>query len=195
MIETLSHRILNILINNNAVTDNNKAVVLFGIEQGLRSLFEIAIMLLTGLLMNLFWESAIILISFIPVRIYAGGYHAKTPMQCAIKSWMLLTAVLLWMKYTPNNAILQIFVLMITGIWMFCLCPVQDEHKPLSEKEKRKYKVKAFRNFFLDFCVFGIGYFSNIPVLSRCIALGTLMLLVMLVAGTIKNNKKMNDTN
>lgn len=193
MIKKLSQKVLNILINNNAVKDGNEAIVLFGIEQGLRSALEIVIMLLTGLLLNLFWQSVIILVSFIPVRIYAGGYHAKTPMQCVIKSWLLLTAVLIWMKYIPGNIILQIIVLLVTGIWMYRFCPVQDVHKPLRENEKSKYRMKAFRNFLIDLCVFSVGYIVKVQILSRCIALGTFMLLVMLIAGTFKNVEMIND--
>lgn len=193
MLHKISSKILECLIKNNAVKKEQKAIVLFGIEQGLTAIAEIAIMLFTGLLINVFWQSVIILLAFIPIRVYAGGYHAKTPMQCVLKSWALFTAVLLWMKYIPDNIILQIAVLIVTGIWMFCFCPIQDVHKPLRENEKSKYKFKAFRNFFVDVCVFGIGYFADIQTLSRCIALGNFMLLVMLIAGTFKNAKKMDN--
>lgn len=190
MVESVSKTILDILIKNNAVTKDDRAIVLFGIEQGLRSVMEVIVMLITAALMNLFWQSVIILISFIPVRIYAGGYHAKTPMQCAVKSWMLLTAVLLWMKYIPGNVIIQISLFIVTGIWMIIFCPIQDIHKLLRENEKSKYRFKAFRNYFINICVFCMGYITGFQILSRCIALAMFMVLLMMMAGTIKNKRR-----
>lgn len=70
------------MVDNEAIREEEAALVSFGIVQGLRSLIEMILMVVTGILCGLFWQSMVILLAFIPLRVFAGGYHAKTPLQC-----------------------------------------------------------------------------------------------------------------
>lgn len=55
-----------------------KEIILFGLKQGKSLLYSVLATLLTGLLMGLLWESILFVICFLPLRRFAGGFHAKT---------------------------------------------------------------------------------------------------------------------
>lgn len=192
MVKMLAQRIMQILIRNNAVEKKQETLVLFGIEQGLVTVFEIAIMLLTGILLGMFWESVIILLAFIPVRVHSGGYHAKTQNMCIVNSWFLLLLIQLCFKNLKPVFFVQILVMSITGLMIFSLCPIENENRKLKDWEVVKYRRKCRRAYLINICLFFIGYLIKLPLVSKCIMHGMLMLGIMIFLGAIENKRTEN---
>lgn len=106
--------------------------------------------LVTGLLIGYFcgmwWHCITLLIAFIPLRSYAGGYHARGYISCYFESCALLTAALLFIKYyiIEKNITVRIWQLfLISVIVIFLLAPLADENKPISEKEAKVFKRRT----------------------------------------------------
>lgn len=187
MLARIADGLVKKLVAGNIIQKEQAALYAFGFEQGMRSLLETCLMLVTGLFLHVFWQTVVILLAYMPIRMYAGGYHAKTPLQCAVKSWILLTGVLLCYIYLPANLFAELALLFIVGILLWRVCPIPDQHKPLQECEIRKYRHKAFLFFAVDVGIYCVGHLTGIRALSRCVSLGMLMLLVILAAGGVKN--------
>lgn len=166
-----------------AFPEEDAPLVLFGIVQGLRTLIEIIILLCTGLSMNLFWQGVVILLAFMSLRIYAGGYHARTPMQCAVKTWFLFLGILVLYKLTPGFLWIQILLLVITGLSLWKFAPVEHENKPLEEYEVIKYRKLAFGVYGTEAALFVIMRLLGAAGAARCIVLGIGMMLVIMWIG------------
>lgn len=179
MLEKIAQRWSERMIANGVIEKERAPLYIFGMEQGLRTLLEILLMLVTGVLLGLFWHGLIMMCAFCSIRIYAGGYHAKTPMQCAIKSWTMFTAFLLWLRYVPENVYVQIAVILVTGACLFFLCPLPDENKPLLGYEIPKYRKRSFILYGAEVVIYIIGLFVNHDMIARSIACGMGMLLVV----------------
>lgn len=177
------------MLASQAISKEDAALVSFGIVQGLRTVMEIIFMLLIGIVMNVFWQSIIILGAFMPLRIYAGGYHAKTPMQCALKTWLLFFCFLLWLKYVPGYIWLQIFLLLLAGLCLWRFAPVEHENKPLEAYEFKKYRKKAGTIYVVELSLYAGAYAAGLPELSRSIALGVVMMWVIMMAGVVIGRK------
>lgn len=95
MIEKMTKSLVERMIRTGIIEKERAPLYAFGMEQGLRTLLEMVLMLVTGIVFGLFWQGAVMMTVFCLIRVYAGGYHAKTPMQCAVKSWLMFTAFLL----------------------------------------------------------------------------------------------------
>ena len=67
-------------------------------------------MIIIGLLFNMICESIIFMVSYSILRIYAGGYHASTPIRCYLFSIVMIVAVLLLMKSIPWNGFILPYV-------------------------------------------------------------------------------------
>ncbi len=183
MLERFAGWLVGRMLASQAFPEEDTPLVLFGILQGLRTLIEIIILLCTGLFMNLFWQGVVILLTFMPLRIYAGGYHARTPMQCAVKTWLLFLEILLLYKFTPGFLWIQILLLVITGLSLWKFAPVEHENKPLEEYEVIKYRKLAFGVYGTEAALFVILRLLGAAGAARCIVLGIGMMLVIMWIG------------
>lgn len=179
MIEKMAQCWSDKMIAKGIIEQEKAPLYTFGMEQGLRTLGEILLMLMTSVVFGLFWQGLIMMISFCSIRIYAGGYHAKTPMQCVIKSWGMFTAFLLWLRYTPENFYIQIVVILVTGVCLVFLCPLPDEHKPLQDYEIPKYRKRSFVLYGAEVLIYIVGLSICRDIIARSVACGMGMLLVV----------------
>lgn len=83
---SITERITNKLVINDVITTDNKELYRFGLQQGILMIFNIATFMGIGIVLNMVWESIIFLLTFIPLRSNAGGYHAKTQVKCYLYS-------------------------------------------------------------------------------------------------------------
>lgn len=113
-------------------------------------LLAMAINLITALLIGYFcgmwWHCIVFLAGFIPLRSYAGGYHARGYISCYFESCVLLVAAMLSIKYFVlekgmDMGIWQMFL--VSVVLIFLLAPLADENKPISEKEAVVFKKRT----------------------------------------------------
>jgi len=187
MMNNISERIADSLVNAGAAPLEDKALYEYGIRQGILLVINIATAVLIGLVLGMFWQSIIFLLAYNPVRTYSGGYHARTALACYLLSIPMMLFVLLGIKMLPWNGYICAIALLCSVVIIVVLAPVADPNKPLNEKEKIVYKGKArtytavFFGAALMLWVVGMRQVS----LSIMMALG--VAAVMLVLGTIKN--------
>lgn len=179
MIERLTKSWVERMIRAGIIEKERAPLYSFGMEQGLRTLLEMVLMLVTGIVFGLFWQGAVMMAVFCLIRIYAGGYHAKTPMQCAVKSWVMFTAFLLWMRFGPSFLFVELSIIVAVGICLLFVCPLQDEHKPLQDYEIPKYRKRSLLIYLVEVILYIIGYVVRADSLLRSIAYGMGMLLVV----------------
>ncbi len=189
MLEKFAGWLVGWMLASQAFPKEDAPLVSFGILQGLRTMIEIILMLLTGLFMNLLWQGTLILIAFMHLRIYAGGYHARTPMQCAVKTWLLFLGILLLYKFSPGLLWAQILLLIITGLSLWKFAPVEHENKPLEEYEIIKYRKLAFGVYGAETALFVLFRLLGAVGAAKCIVLGMGMMLVVMWIGVGVNRR------
>ncbi len=183
MLERFAGWLVGRMLASQAFPKEDEELVSFGIIQGLRTLIEIILLLCTALFMDLFWQGVMILMTFMPLRIYAGGYHARTPMQCAVKTWLLFLGILLLYKFAPGLVWTQILLLAITGLSLWGFAPVEHENKPLEEYEIIKYRKLSFGIYGAETFLFVLLRLLEAVGAARCIVLGMGMMLVVMWIG------------
>lgn len=102
--------------------------------------------LLIGYLCGMQQHGIVFLAAFIPLRSYAGGYHAKGYISCYIESCGLFTAALLFLKFLVLKRQMIILILLLSllsAIVIFALAPLADKNKPISEKEEKVFKKRT----------------------------------------------------
>lgn len=179
MIEKMAQCWSERMIAKGVIEKERAPLYAFGMEQGLRTLFEILLMFITSVILRLPWHGIIMMFCFGSIRIYAGGYHAKTPMQCAIKSWSMFTAFLLWLRFIPEIFFVQIAVILVTGACLVFLCPLPDENKPLQDYEIPKYRKRTYILYGAEVMIYAIGLLVCRDIIARSVVCGMGMLLVV----------------
>ena len=155
----LSHKIGNNLVRSNVIKEEDAEIYIYGINLILVSVLNVSSALIIGLIMGMFLESIIFMAAYIPLRSFAGGYHAKTPLRCYFTSLIIIFAVLLFCKYVSFNLLLYSGVLVISLVACAFLCPVQDNNKPLDSAERQRYRKISVVILFVEICVWIIMVF------------------------------------
>ncbi len=186
-------RIADSLVHVGAVPSEDKALYEYGVRQGILMVINFVTAVLIGLILGMVWQTIVFLIAYIPVRSYAGGYHAGTNLTCYLLSVPLVLTVLLGIKLVPWNGYLCLITLFCAAVIIEILAPVEDSNKPLNEREKVVYKKRA--RGFTAF-LFGVAialWFTGIKQSSLSIVMALGVAAVMLILGAAKNRIRIKE--
>lgn len=188
MFEDLSVRITENLCKKEIIPREDEELYRYGFNMGLTMLLNLISTVLIGFLFSMIFYSIAFLVLYIPLRSYAGGYHAKTPTRCYFVSLLIIAAVLAFIKFSAGSYILYGAVLMLSSAVCFFLSPVEDANKPL---DKDEYKVYRKRSLYILLAEFLMWIFLA-AILHKCAAVISMAVFteaILLILGKIKNAK------
>lgn len=185
-------RFCNLIINQfekaNTISEHNKELYVYGLHQMIIMILNILITLMIGYILSMLWQSILFLITYIPIRTYAGGYHAKTPLMCYCLSVILVIAILLVMKMIEIPLFVCITGITLSSICIILLAPVQDPNKPFTEKEKMFFRKKTRIFLFAEVIICILGFIFHWSMVYFSIFMSFATISLMLILGKIKNH-------
>jgi len=158
----------------------------------LSSLFHFATIAILGLILNVLLESIIFYGSFVLIRKFAGGYHAKSPARCYAFSVISGTTILVLLYFLKHISNLYIEVcLLMLGIG-FCVvisifAPVENANNPLNIPEKRIYKKISIMLSVLLIVVAGLMFFVGFANCGFSIIMGIFMSMTVVMIQVLKD--------
>src|SRR5690606_35879503 len=153
MATKFSHKIVDWLIANGTIKAEDREIYLYGLQQGLIMILNIITTIIIGFCLSMVWQSIVFMVAYIPLRSFAGGYHARTQLKCYILSIVLTLAVLMMIKFFPaTNVSIMILTGIASGIIAW-LSPMEDSNKPLDEIEVKVYGKKTRVILIVEICV------------------------------------------
>lgn len=66
------------------IREEDAPIYRYGLEAIYSSLLELLSILTLAALIGNFWQTVLFFAAFIPLRLYAGGYHASTRLRCLL---------------------------------------------------------------------------------------------------------------
>lgn len=122
-------------------SDNEREIYAYSIEVLLSLFINLIILSFTAYVLKKPVELLIFIIFFSGLRSFAGGYHAKTHLECISLSFCLFIISALSSIYLKEYGKVILFLgVLFSLIMIFLLAPTETENKPLSERERKKYK-------------------------------------------------------
>lgn len=187
MFDAVSKQLTQSLIDNNTIKDEEREIYRYGIQQGLTIILNFVTTLTIGLVCDMLWQSAFFTVLYIPLRSFAGGYHAKTPIRCYIFSIVLMLAVLLAMRFVTFTCLICSILLLISGVVIFLFAPVEDKNKCLDKLEKKVYRKRTLKVWVSELAVTIICLGFRIMSIAECLTMIMTVMSVMLLLGQLKN--------
>ncbi len=191
--QRLAQSIADILFEGNVIKEDDRDSCRYGLEVMLSSISEILCILIISIFVRNFVTTLVFFIAFIPLRIYAGGYHADTRIRCfaiLVAVYAIFTACL---HFVPEQVYMYIILggTSFTMLMTLLLSPVLHSRKHLNQNE-----IKAFRKIAIgigvsETIIVLIGIFttgSNVYILS--FVFGQLAVSISMVAACIKKHMK-----
>lgn len=139
----LVDKVIDNFIEQGIVLYEDREIYAYGLYQGIVMAINILTYILISLYFEMVWESLIFLISYIPLRSYSGGYHARTQIKCYFLSILMIILVLLTIKTVPFTIPMTIGITILSGSIIFILAPVEDSNKPLSYSQAKVFRKVA----------------------------------------------------
>lgn len=94
--------------------------------------------------LSLQWYFITTFIFFCTIRLFTGGYHAKTFWRCFFMSLVILTTIILIGKYAVLNKTFIILILLSSFIFVCINAPVDNINKRIKSRERRsKLKIAS----------------------------------------------------
>lgn len=188
----LFNKITEKLIENETIAAEDKELYEFGLKQAASSFLNIITTLFIGFILSMVWQSIIFMVTYIPLRSYAGGYHARTPLRCYVFSVVLTVCVLFTMRFIPQDIVLIGILLLGAGIVLFIFAPIGDKNKPLDEVEVRVFKKRMRIVLFIQMVFCGLVWVLGFTWITLCMIVSIAVASVMVMVGVVNNMLKKN---
>ncbi len=118
------------------------------VELGITVLISKFIFLITIVIVGVFCDELVSVLIFTlfytPLRSFAGGIHAKTPVRYCFFSLSMLILTALIFKFLKITKLFLYFSIVFSAIVLILLSPVEDFNKPLDEIEIKIYRKKVY---------------------------------------------------
>ena len=92
--------------------------------------------IITSLILRRPWLWFPFLVGFVPIRKFAGGYHASTHVRCYIISTLVFLCCALTSIYISFSNLALLAISIITWLVVFAFSPVAANNKPLKKMQR-----------------------------------------------------------
>lgn len=190
MYKYIAKGITNGLINEKVVSERDREIYEYSFEVLLSTGAIIAVILIASMFFKCCVNSLLFMAGFILTRRISGGYHASKHIYCFLTTIANYGLYVLAVKRLSVNLIPEIcIILAVFSLFAVCaLAPVEDRNKPLSNKEKIRFR-KQSRVFITSFFLVVTGLILKKIALINIFSFttGVSSVSTYLVFGTIKN--------
>lgn len=196
MIAKLAKSTAYFFVEKQVVKKEDEEVYAYGIELLYSSILNIALAVIIAIITNTVYPTATFLTTFIVIRQYIGGYHAKTHLGCMSIFAVVLCCFAVLSRYIPAEC--EVWISMLSVILSIFLilkfAPVEHPNKPLSDKEKSRLRkdgiISAFTVFIL---VLVMSVFTSTRRYGMYISLGQLTASTAMLCEIIKHTRMNNN--
>lgn len=190
MIRRQAERIVDWQIKKHFLSDGERGLYLYAYEVLLNQIMNLLAAILIAVLFRAPMPVFLFLISYIPLRSYCGGHHARTNGGCTVVSAILLCIICVMFKVLPGNIthVMQPLSYILSGLLIIHFAPVADANKPLDEKEIVRYRKKSRFVWLIEAFVGLFLFFIKNPA-GVVVSLSHIILCVMLIWGVLINKK------
>jgi len=151
LLRAVTKRAADWMVEANCFSEEDREVYEFGLDKMLTSLINLTVAALFGLLFGIFFEALLFYAAYITIRVYAGGYHAETPLRCFLLGIVILIPCMLAIqRYAAWSTPMVFYGLLGLGAAALVLLgPVEHKNKRMDALEKVVYRRRMLRNLVL----------------------------------------------
>lgn len=156
----------------------------YGFQQGFQIIFNIITTIVIGILFQMVWESFLFLFTYIPLRSFAGGYHAKTSSLCYILLVCMLVMGFIMIRFLiTDNLLVYIICSIINTIIIYILSPIGTLTKPLNKIEREIYQKKTRKIVLLEMILIMLFAYLSFVNIVKVLAMAVSMAGIMVLLG------------
>lgn len=189
MIDYLSRSLTTWLIRNKAIHENEYDLYVFASYNFLLTFAPIFIALLVGIIIGNVISGLEIIIPFIFIRKFSGGFHARRAWVCLIGSILIMSLCILGAQHIKISFILDILTI-LAAISLSIFSPIDTDNKRLTHNEKLIYKQITILLIALNITLIMICFILNYPTIAKNMEIGIILAACLQIPCLINYNRK-----
>ena len=128
-------------IDHKIIKSDDREIYNYCFETTIVILLSYSLLFILSMIFNEFMSTLIFIISFSSFRKVCGGYHADNYLKCGIMS--LASYLFLIFTIKKLNIIFEIstLTLVLGALTIMFLSPIQDDNKPFTDKQYKRFKI------------------------------------------------------
>lgn len=174
MINKCADVIVNWLISCDVLEKADRELYRYAVYSFLFSLYPLLLAVLFGISMNCIMQAIVVIMPFMIIRKFSGGYHLKNSLLCLLVSCVLLFLCILLSFYVTCGWVLTA-VTVAAAVSLICFSPIDHENRVLEPEERLRYKKITTGLVVCCLLVNGLFLFLNMHTLSVCISIGIVL--------------------
>ena len=103
MIAKIAETVSAFFYSMDVIDEEEKGKSRYGIEIIISTIIGFSVIIISGILLSKTNLAIAYLICIVPIRMYTGGYHAKTYFKCNIVFWLLFLLNIFMFQYIVEN--------------------------------------------------------------------------------------------
>lgn len=136
-------KIIDFLEENGAVDAGNKKIVAYGIKRLIGCVGDFALVIAVAGLLHIVWAGLLFQISYMLLRVHAGGYHASSEKKCAYLSFLCTLLCIGLIRYADMGDGILLCVSFLCGAGIYRDAPVESVNKPLHGNEEAVFRRRT----------------------------------------------------
>lgn len=143
-LHALADNIASFVCKSVPAEEENHEIYTYGIELILSSAINLTLVLTTALVFGKFFETLCFLGTYILIRRYAGGVHAKTHLGCILSFFAVYLLNITTLSFVNANSNSLIYIIVtVSWISVMIIGTIKHPNRPLSKKEHILFSRKA----------------------------------------------------
>lgn len=177
MMEALAKRGAAWLIKMGAIPEEERELYQYAVYSVLFGTLPILIALAWGVVLHMMPQALLLMLPFVLIRKFSGGYHLSSPTVCAVSSTLLIGGALgvvkLFSMFRWKYLLMALVLLAV--VCLFCMSPIDSENRRLSKKEEEKFRQIARTLSLLSLAVFLLFWAFDIESVAVPLGIGILL--------------------
>lgn len=186
--KSLSKTTTDMLVTQAAISKEDAEICSYGLEIFFASAIELIAIFVISVFAGNFLPTLLFFSFFIPLRIYAGGYHADTKLKCFLVSLLVYFVFSVILAYLPQNLYVHTIIaeIVFTLTMVFAKAPVVHYNKSINSKEKSVYRKISLTIAFVEAIIIAAFMLLDNKAYALAMCLGQLGESLSMLAALIK---------
>ena len=196
MLNKSANLLVSLLEKYNCLSNEERPVYVYGFELLISTLSSMTTIFCISLLINSPCYALFFFLFFFTLRLFTGGYHAKTYLKCFITTNIVFISTILLTDLALFLEIKRIFPILVTIstaiVWIFS--PIINNNHPCSDETYIKNKTKArFLSALYSLIFICVYYFTSFDDIAINSAWHLIMVSVMIIIEKIRTYREVKN--
>ena len=185
----------NYIIRKEIVDESERDTYEFGFQVIVETFISLLISLLIALNFNMILEGILFFLIFIPLRSYAGGYHAERYIWCLFLSCTTFYMILITVKLINLPKGISFVLIMLLLLCILLLYPAENINRPINKKEQIYFKKKLKIYLTFDVVLAVLLYLLSNDNYLFLMMVTLIMIVITMIIGKFKFKKETKEDN